>query len=49
MGFTVATPLAELLIERVVDGLGSVDVVHETRSRVVKSVVLLEKRKWVPV
>jgi hypothetical protein len=44
IGFTVATPLAELLIERFVEGLGREDVVHETKSIVVISVVLLENR-----
>ena len=49
MGLTVAVPCDELLIVRVVEELGSEDVVHEIKSWVEIKVDPLEKRKWVPV
>jgi hypothetical protein len=44
MGFTVAAPLDELLIERAVEALGSEDVVHVAKSCVETNVVPLENK-----
>ncbi len=44
MGFTVAAPLDELLIERAVEALGSEDVVHVAKSCVDTNVVPLENK-----